>query len=65
MIIIWVGGSSGEENRDKHDLQLAQSFTEVQDAYENVTSFLAVHSISEWNEKNILNFRLTPFHLKI
>jgi len=51
MIIIWVGGSSGEENRDKHDLQLAQSFTEVQDACENVNSFLAVHSISEWNEK--------------
>ena len=34
MIIIWIGESSGEEKRDKHDLQLAQSFTEVQDAYE-------------------------------
>jgi hypothetical protein len=45
MIIICVGGSSGEDKEgDKHDLELAQSFTEVQDAYEMLThSFKAQH----------------------
>jgi len=64
MIIIWIGGSSGEEKRDKHDLQLAQSFTELQDAYEMLTHSLQCTALVSGIKKNILNFRLTLFHLK-
>jgi hypothetical protein len=40
MIIIWVGGSSGEEKERQNDHELPQSFTEVQDAYETLTHSL-------------------------
>jgi hypothetical protein len=49
MIIIWVcvcvcgwrGGCSGEDKEgDKHDLELEQSFTEVQHAYEMLSHSL-------------------------
>jgi hydrogenase maturation factor len=55
----------GKKKRDKHEFELAQSFIEVQDAYEMLTHSLQCTAlVSGFKKKNILNFRLTLFHLK-
>jgi hypothetical protein len=57
MIIIWVGGSSGEEKERQNDHELAQSFTEVQDAYETLTHSLQCTAL-------VSGIKETLFHLK-
>jgi hypothetical protein len=48
---------------DEHDLEMGPSFSKVHTNYETVKS-VYIYSISEHDEKSILNLKLVLFHLK-